>query len=370
MSGVGGRIRIGKIQRLWAYEFSSLVSIGLAIGALALTGAGHGGTQPPVGDMVVALVVAGSLIGAGAVGAWRCWHLEIELFQVEVRVRGIWRNWRLPLADIAFIGYGPTLLARSLYLITSDGKAVMARGVSYQGRTAPPEANEVVGTIRAVAEAAGSDPGRWAPDPVPNLPDLALEPSDRPPPGTSAESIQLAPLWRANFKSLALAEVVAVLVAIGVQACFPGTFPWIVLVVIGVLAAYSVFTAWFTHRVFRRISASVAYSGNVIAVGASGKWRAIDLTRLAGVGAEWMASSPGISASTLVITKLRFVDLDGHRLVYDGPILPQALLQAVRGHLNDTVQVTPLAEQVLHSRHQPSRDQRQRGSPDRKDETT
>lgn len=353
MSGFGTRIRIGKIQRLWAQEFVSLSFIGFAIGALALTGAGHGGSPLPVVDKVIALLVAGSLLAAGVLGAWRCRHLQIELDQTEVRVRGIYRNWRVPLADIAFVGYGSTLLARSLYFIASDGKAVIARGVSYQGRTAPPEANEVIRTIRDACKAAGADLGRWTPDPLPNLPDLALEPSDRPPPGTSQESIQLGAIWRANFKSLALAEVVTVFVAVGVQAGFPRTFPWIVLVVIGVLVAYSAFTARFLRRVFRRISASVAYSDSVIAVGASGKWTAIDLARLAGVGAEWTASSPGLFGSTLVLTKLRFVDIEGHRLVYDGPILPQGLLQAVSRHVDDTVRVTPLAEQVLRNRPTP-----------------
>lgn len=347
MSEVGRRIRIGTIQRLWAQEFVSLFFIGLAIGVVALTGVGHKGSPLPAGDKVVALLVAGSLLVVGTLGTWRCRRLDIEIGQSEINVRGIYRNWKVPLADIAFVGYGRTLLARSLYLVASDGRATMARGISYQGREAPQETNAVVETIRAAADAAGADLSRWIPDPLPNLPDIALEPSDRPPPGASVRPIELGAFWRITFKSLALAEVVTVFVAIGVQAGFPRTFPWIVVVVIGVLVAYSAFTAWFGHRVFGRMSPSVAFSDRVIAVGNSGTWKAIDLDRLAGMGAEWTAVSPGFNGSTFVTTKLLFVDTEGHRLVYDGPTLPQGLLQAVRDHIDDTVQVTPLAEQVL-----------------------
>ena len=347
VSGVRRQIRLGRIQRLWSQEFLSLFFIGFAIGALALMGAGHGGSPLPVGDKVIALVVAGSLLAAGALGAWRCRRLAIELDHSEVRVRGIYGHQRVPLADIAFIGYGSTLLARSLYFVSSDGHATIARGVSYQGRTAPPEANEVVNTIRTAAEAVGADMGRWTPDPLPNLPDVPLEPSDRPPPEAFVEPIELGAFWRANFKSLTLAEAVVIFVAVGVQAGFPRTSPWIVLAVVGLLLAYSAFTIWFARKVSRRLAPSVAYSGSVIAIGTAGKWKAIDLDRLAGLGGEWLASSPGFFGSTFIVTRLRFVDVEGHRLDFDASVLPQRLLDAVTSRLDNTVQLTAVARHVL-----------------------
>jgi hypothetical protein len=269
-------------------------------------------------------------------------------------IRGITRDRRIPLKDVAFIGYGSTLLARSLYFVTTDGQATMARGVSYQGGpNVPPPATEILDAVRAAVQAAGGDLGLWNPDPLPDLPELPLEQADRPPPGAAIEPVKLGPVYRATSKSLAFASVVVVFVFAGLQAGLPRTFPWILVAGITLILANAAFSALLYRRVSNRFRPMIATTDDTVATGTARKWRTLNLDQLAGIGAAWNALSPGFYGSTFTVTSLRLVDTEGHRLTVDSFVLTPRLHKLLQDRLNEPVQVTHLARQVLEQRPRP-----------------
>ena len=232
----------------------------------------------------MALIVAGTLLIVGVIGAWRCMHLYVSIDGSVARVRAESReNRRISLKDVAFVGHGSTLLC-SLALLrehrwSSDHGSW---GLLQGGPKAPPPATEVLDTVRAAIEAAGGDLALWNPDPLPDLPEAPAVHAERPPPGAVLEPIRLSPLYRANSRSMALAAVVVLFVVVGLQAGFPKTFPWILLAGIGLEVAYAAFTVLVYRRVSRRFRPMVATTDDTVAFGTARKWLTLNLDDLAG----------------------------------------------------------------------------------------
>lgn len=336
------RLRAGQARVLVAAEFGSLGMSGIVVATLATARfVNHARSAT---DRGLAFTVAGVLIVVAGTAVIRALRARVVLYDDRLTVAGVTRTWKLDTAEVAHVGFGRTSLGLVLYLITHAGTPIFVWGVS--GGRRLPAAENARATLAAAVNARHP---MAVVDPVPELPDAAVEPTRQLPPCARTDAPSVGLFTRTLPGQFAVFGLM-LFVAIGLQAALPWLFPWVLLIPVAVLLLLGLGPTALLARRYGRImrAGTAAAGGGWVCLWSRAGWRSLNLHHLAGVGAVLSVHGVSIFSRAEVRRALRLVDTDGRRLDIDQLNLTSPILQEVRAFASEVPQ-TDLARQILAS---------------------
>lgn len=337
------QLRAGSARKLLASQFAGPACLGYGLVALASVRLqGHTRT---VGDRATALTIAALLLIIGVVGTIRSLRLRVVLAEDHLAIVGITRRWTILFTNVAYVGFGRTVLGRVLYVISSDGHARFAWGISDQRGQESAEASAALDEIREAISRRRALPGT---DPLPDLAVLPVVAAPTLPEGTHFVRVQVAEPSLGTVLNVIAVYIVGMIVAVGFQTAQPWTFPWILVAyaALGLLAGPLLYAVLALH--LRRMARTeIAVGGGWITIRAGrGWWKSFELGSLVGVGATRQALMTNLFGRAKIRTTLRLIDAEGHRLDVDQSLLAPEVLAEIREFAADAA-TTELAASML-----------------------
>ena len=347
MAKNGGHFRTGTARKLLAAEFLSLCSIAIAMAALA--GFGINGNPPTPGDRAVAYLVAILMALVGIAGAYRSIRMDLQIQPDVLKIRSIIRTTIVPLDEIAYCDFGPTVFGMNLFVAPEDGPACFARSISYG--TKPSSKSDAYALRQDILNAVAAKHGSALGDGLEQFadqPDTPFELAPSPPTGTTFVEMDAGPLIGLIVRSLLATSFVLLFVAVGFQAAVPHTFPWIVVAAVGYVVVLAGLPALIRHRaIAQALREGIAVDADTISVRVKAGWKIFNLSQLQTVGGVRTAQIIGVFGPAVTMTRLVLVDSFGHRVNLEEASLTSAVRNHIRIHLRGDVVISPIAANLL-----------------------